>query len=65
MVTEMTATFNKLNDKVSLSEFYEGMWGKRSLPPLILILSTRKKMVKLTPWLLCPLIDPEMVWMFW
>ena len=59
MVMEVTATFNNLNDKVSLSQFYEGMRGKRSLPPLILILSTRKQMVNLTPWLLCPLIEQK------
>jgi hypothetical protein len=56
---EVRATFNKLNDKVSLSQFYEGMWGKRSLPPLILILCTTREMVKLTPWLLCPLIEQK------
>ena len=59
MFMEMRATFNKLNDKVSLSQFYEGMWGKRSLPPLILILSTRRQMVNLMPWLLCPLIEQK------
>ena len=56
MVMEVRATFNKLNDKVSLSQSYEGMWRKGTLPPLILILSTRRKMVNLMPWLLCPLI---------
>jgi len=59
MVMEVTATFNKLNDKVSLSQFCEGMWGNRSLPPLILILSTRRQMVNLTPWLLCPLTEQK------
>jgi hypothetical protein len=59
MVMEMRATFNKLNDKVSFSQFYEGMWGKRSLPPLILILSTRRQMVNLMPWLFCPLIEQK------
>jgi len=59
MVMEMRATFNKLNNKVSLSQAYEGMWGKRSLPPLILILSSRRQMVKLMPWLLCPLIEQK------
>jgi len=59
MVMEVKATFNNPNDKVSLSQFYEGMWGKRSLPPLILILSTKKQMVNLTPRLLCPLIKQK------
>lgn len=66
----MRATFNKMNDMVRLSQFYEGIWGNRGLPPLILNLSTRRKMVILMPWLLCPLTEqkagyvPEMVWMF-
>jgi hypothetical protein len=49
---------NKLND-VGLSLFYEGTWGKRSLPPLILILSTRRQMVNLMPRLFCPLTEQK------
>jgi hypothetical protein len=59
MVMEMIATFHKLNDKVSLSQFYEGRWGKRCLPSFILILSTRKQVEKLMTWLLCPHIDQK------
>lgn len=41
-LSEMRATFNKLNDNARLSPFHEGIWGKRGLPPLILNISTRR-----------------------